>query len=78
MKPVFNKPNFGNIEFEKIDYDKNTKFVIQRVFERGDVPDIRECRSYYGIYKTTDTLSNAHYLPEIKHYILLPHYWIKY
>ena len=64
MKSVFNKPIFGDIDFEKIGYDKNTKFVIQRVFERGDVPDIRECRRYYGIYKTTDILLNARYLPE--------------
>lgn len=64
MKPVFEKRIFWDVDFESIDYDKSAKFVIQRVFERGDVSDIRECRRYYGIEKITKILLNVRYLPE--------------
>jgi hypothetical protein len=36
------------VNFEQIDYDAQANFVIERVFERGDVEDIRQCRRYYG------------------------------
>ena len=41
VKPVFNKRIFWDVDFEKIDYDAKANFVIERVFERGDVQDIR-------------------------------------
>ena len=47
-KPVFNKRIFWDVNFEALDYDKKAGFVIERVFERGDVEDIRNCRRYYG------------------------------
>jgi hypothetical protein len=37
QKPVFNKRIFRNVNFEQIDYDAKANFVIERVFERGDV-----------------------------------------
>ena len=62
-KPVFNKRIFWDVDFDKIDYDGKANFVIERVFERGDVDDIRQCRRYYGDEKVTDTLLKARYLP---------------
>jgi hypothetical protein len=44
-------------------------FVIERVFERGDVPDIRNCRRYYGDEKVTEVLLNARFLPETRMYL---------
>ena len=61
-KPVFNKRIFWDVDFEKIDYDKKAVFVIERVFERGDVEDIRNCRRYYGDEKVATILSNAKWL----------------
>jgi hypothetical protein len=63
-KPVFNKRIFWDVNFEALDYDKKASFIIERVFERGDVEDIRKCRRYYGDEKVTDVLLNAKYLPE--------------
>ncbi|MGH2646890.1 MAG: DUF6922 domain-containing protein, partial [Ginsengibacter sp.] len=40
-KPTFNKRIFWDVVFENIDYDDKANFVIERVFERGDVGDIR-------------------------------------
>ena len=38
-KPIFNKRIFWDVVFEKIDYDDKANFVIERVFERGDVEE---------------------------------------
>lgn len=64
QKPIFNRRIFWDVDFDAIDYDKNARFVIERVFERGDVEDIRQCRKYYGDEKVTDVLLNAKFLPE--------------
>ena len=68
-KPIFNKRIFWDVVFEKIDYDKKANFVIERVFERGDVEDIRNCRRYYGDKKVTEVLLNAKFLPETRMYL---------
>jgi hypothetical protein len=63
QKPVFAKRIFWDVNFEQIDYDAKASFVIERVFERGDVEDIRQCRRYYGDEKVTECLLKAKYLP---------------
>jgi nicotinamide mononucleotide adenylyltransferase len=63
IKPIFNKRIFWDVVFENIDYDAKANFVIERVFERGDVEDIRNCRRYYGDEKVTEALLNAKFLP---------------
>ncbi len=62
MKPVFDKRIFWDVDFENIDYDAKARFVIERVFDRGDVPDIRNCRRYYGDEKVKEVLLNAKFL----------------
>ena len=62
MKPVFNKRIFWDVDFDKLDYDKKAAFITERVFERGDVEDIRQCRRYYGDEKMKDVLVNAKWL----------------
>jgi len=63
-KPVFDKRIFWDVNFEQIDYDGKASFVIERVFERGDVDDIRQCRRYYGDELVTEALLKAKFLPE--------------
>lgn len=48
QKPIFEKRIHWVINFVQNDYDAKANFVIERVFERGDVEDIRQCRRYYG------------------------------
>ena len=62
-KPIFQRRIFWDVDFDRIDYDAKAGFVIERVFERGDVDDIRQCRRYYGDEKVTTVLLNAKYLP---------------
>jgi hypothetical protein len=63
-KPVFNRRIFWDVNYDKMDLDLRANFVIERVFERGDVDDIRQCRRYYGDEKVTTALLNAKFLPE--------------
>ncbi len=62
-RPLFHKRIFWDVDFENIDYDSKANFVIARVFERGDVDDIRNCRRYYGDDKVTEALLNVKFLP---------------
>ena len=63
-KPIFEKRIFWDVNFEQIDYDAKANWVIARVFERGDVEDIRQCQRYYGDEKVTEVLIQTKYLPE--------------
>ncbi|MBN8578518.1 MAG: hypothetical protein KF775_09960 [Cyclobacteriaceae bacterium] len=62
-KPVFNRRIFWDINFDNLDYDLRSSFVIERVFERGDVEDIRQCRRYYGDEAVKQALVKAKWLP---------------
>jgi hypothetical protein len=62
QKPVFNRRIFWDVNFDALDYDNKSSFIIERVFERGDVDDIRQCRRYYGDEKVAQALLNAKYL----------------
>ena len=45
-----------------MDYEGKASFIIERVFERGDVPDIRACRRYYGDERIRLALTKAKWL----------------
>ncbi|MGN6213057.1 DUF6922 domain-containing protein [Parafilimonas sp.] len=61
-KPVFNRRIFWDVNFDALDYNKRARFVIERVFERGDVDDIRQCRRYYGDELIKEILTTAKWL----------------
>ena len=44
-KPYDHKRIFWDVDCEKLDFEKKASFIIERVFERGDVEDIRMCRN---------------------------------
>ena len=60
--PILARRIFWDVDFDKLDYDGKASFVIERVFERGDVEDIRQCRRYYGDEKVVDALLAAKFL----------------
>jgi hypothetical protein len=61
-KPIFNQRIFWDVDFDNIDYDAHYKWVIERVFDRGDVEDIRQCRRYYGDVLISEVLLKLIYL----------------
>lgn len=68
-KPFYNKRIFWDVDSDKMDYATKASFIIERVFERGDVEDIRYCRRYYGDEKIEYDLLKAKYLPERRLYL---------
>ncbi len=58
-KPYDNKRIFWDIDPEKLDFETKASFIIERVFERGDVEDIRMCRRFYGDEKVAEVLKKA-------------------
>lgn len=68
-KPYDHKKIFWDVDSEKLDFEKKASFIIERVFERGDVEDIRMCRRFYGDEKLGDVLLNTKYLPLRKIYL---------
>jgi len=67
--PVFNRRIFWDVDYDRLDFDQRASFVIERVFERGDVEDIRNCRRYYGDEKVSEALLRAKFLPEHRMYL---------
>jgi len=61
-RPQFHRRIFWDVDFDNLDYDKRANFIIERVFERGDVDDIRQCRRYYGDEKILEALTGAKWL----------------
>ena len=61
-KPYDNKRIFWDVNAEKLDYSAKAVFIIERVFERGDVEDIRMCRRFYGDVRIADALIKAKWL----------------
>ena len=62
--PAFDRRIFWDVDYDRMDLDAKWRFVIERVFERGDVDDIRQCRRYYGDEKVRTALLEAKFLPE--------------
>ncbi len=61
-QPQFSRRIFWDVNFDALDYDGKAAFIIERVFERGDVPDIRTCRRYYGDDKIKQVLTTAKWI----------------
>ncbi len=63
-KPKLDKRIFWDVNFEQLDFNMKSKFVIERVFNRGDVEDIRQCRRYYGDEEIRMVLLNAKFIAD--------------
>ena len=61
-KPILTKQAFWDVDMDKIDYDKNSAHVIQKVFDRGSIDDIVSVLNFYGNEKIKLSLLGARYL----------------
>src|SRR5688572_17869980 len=66
LKPFNNARIFWDVYVSTLDYDSKAAFIIERVFERGDVEDIRQCRKYYSTDIIEKVLLNCKYLPVLR------------
>ena len=58
-----NRALFWDVDFDQLDWEKYAHWVIVRVFERGDVEDIRQVRRHYGDAEVKQALTKTKWLP---------------
>jgi hypothetical protein len=56
------KKIFWDVDYDNLDWEKFAHWVIVRVFERGDVDDIRQVRRHYGDDEVKTALLNAKHI----------------
>ncbi len=56
------KKAFWDVSFEKIDFEKSSLFVMQKVFNSGDWDDKVKVMKYYGHDRIRREIINASYL----------------
>jgi hypothetical protein len=58
---------FWDTDFDTIDWQKNKRAIIQRIFERGNNLEIKEIIRFYGLKTVNHELSQIkeNYLPAL-------------
>lgn len=64
-KPNFKESLFWDINYKEIDYEKNSRFVIERVLTRGNLDDWQEIKRYYGLEKIKEEAMQIRYLDKL-------------
>lgn len=70
---IIRKKLFWDTDFDKIDWAKNRKALIRRIFERGNDKEIREIIRFYGMETVKKELKNIDYtfLPSFEYNLKL-------
>ena len=58
-KSKFRKALFWDTDFESIDWQRNSEWIIQRVFDYGNEAEIKETIRFYGRKKVIDMLRSV-------------------
>jgi len=53
---------FWDIDIEKLDVEKNSVLIIERIFNRGDLDDIKMLFDYYGLERIKNEIVKAGFL----------------
>lgn len=69
MNFPFNHRLFWDVDLNQTDTNKHEKFIIVRIFERGDVEDIRQCRRFYNNNKIKSALLNTKHFQQSRLYL---------
>jgi hypothetical protein len=69
MNAKVNPRIFWDVNFESLDFEKKSRFIIERVFERGNVEDIRQIRRLYGDKEISSVLTASQWLDEQSIYL---------
>lgn len=66
--PLISKQAFWDVDFEKIDFNKNARFVIEKVITRGKLEDFISLRTYYDGEKIKNEIIKSRWLSNIDIY----------
>ncbi len=61
-KPDLRQPLFWDVDYDNIQWNKNYRFVIERVLERGTFDEWKEIKRYYGLEKIKEAALQARWL----------------
>lgn len=64
-KPNLSRQAFWDVDMEKIDYEKNARFVVEKVITRGKLEDFNEIRKFYGDYRIKEEIVKVRWLNDI-------------
>ena len=61
-KPEISKKAFWDVRFSKIDFEKHSLFVMEKIFSYGSWDDQVAIMKYYGLNRIKKEIINAGYL----------------
>ena len=61
-KVFLSKNIFWDVNFKKLDYQKNADFIIERVLNYGDEEDFQKIKKIYGISKIKEIARKTNYI----------------
>ena len=64
-KPVLSKQAFWDVDMDKIDYEKNARFVVEKIIERGKSKDFDNLLEFYGFDTVGKLALQANWLSDI-------------
>ncbi|WP_214071639.1 hypothetical protein [Mucilaginibacter sp. dw_454] len=64
-KPAISKQAFWDVDMDNIDYEKNARFVVEKVIERGKAEDFETLLAYYGFERVKQLAQQALWLSDI-------------
>ncbi len=76
-RPNISKRAFWDIDYEAIDWNSNSQYLIIRVIERGKLQDIINLLKYYGKEKVKNELLTASKLPQRTYNFALTYFGLK-
>ncbi|MEZ5038858.1 MAG: hypothetical protein R2828_03170 [Saprospiraceae bacterium] len=56
---------FWDVDFNALDFDQNSSFIINRVVSRGNLDDWFSIKEYYGLPNIKEIIINTRYLDKI-------------
>lgn len=59
---LYNPALFWDVEISKLDVEKNSRLIIERVFSLGTLDEMKTVIKHYGKERVIDTLANLNYL----------------
>jgi len=72
ISAIYRSTLFWDINISRLDIEKSSRLIIERVFSLGTIGEIRTVLKYYGKERVIETLSKLNYLdPKTLNFISL-------